>query len=347
MKAYIIMDGQWGSCGKGLIAGKLAMDRKPDVIVCNFGPNAGHTFIHDDLNDGYPIMTQQLPSGMVHKGAVLVLGPGAIIDPSILADEIRKFDPEFNISKRLFIHPRAAVVTMRDKIEEGRIMGTIGSTKKGTGAAVARKIMRVEGIIARGCTDLNRFIIDEDRYNRMMAQAKIVQIESAQGLELSLNHGSSYPHCTSRDVTPEAILNDVGIPRRFLDEVIVAIRPYPIRVGHEYDENGRKIGDSGPVYPDQEELTWDYISSRLPFEIEIEERTTVTNKVRRVFTWSWEQFEHMQYMLGDCKIFLNFTNYQSITETHSLMQGIWERDGNIAWTGIGPNYEDVEDVEGV
>ena len=85
MDAYLIMDGQWGSCGKGLLAGKLALDRSPDLAVCNFGPNAGHTFI---TASGTKILTRQLPTALVSPGTVLVLGPGSIIDPQVLFDEV-------------------------------------------------------------------------------------------------------------------------------------------------------------------------------------------------------------------------------------------------------------------
>ena len=309
-KAYIIMDGQWGSCGKGLIAGKLALDRKPDGVVCNFGPNAGHTFITEHLG---PIMTQQLPSGIVEthtKSGALIkifIGPGAVINPEVLLAEIETFSG-FLVAERLYIHPRAAIVTQGDINLESDIMGAIGSTKKGVGAALMRKISRIDKespAVARDCHAIRKYVVDEVLYDALLFGCGVVQIESAQGFELSLNHGTSYPHCTSRDVTPEAILNDVGIPRRFLSEVIVALRTYPIRVGHELDGDGKIIGNSGPVYPGQEELTWEHLSEKLG--IPLEEKTTVTGKVRRVFEWSWPQFNRAMHMIGPCSLF-----YQSL-----------------------------------
>ena len=343
-KAYIIMDGQWGSCGKGLIAGKLALDRKPDGVVCNFGPNAGHTFISEEVG---PIMTQQLPSGIVHVGAKIFIGPGAIINPEVLLNEIGKF-ADYNISERLHIHPRAAIVTQGDITEENITMGIIGSTKKGVGSALARKIRRHSysgfPIIAKDCHSLKNYVIDEITYNTLLHACDLIQIESAQGFELSLNHGTSYPQCTSRDVTPEAILNDVGIPRRFLKEVIVALRTYPIRVGHELDGDGEIIGHSGPVYPDQKELTWERLSEKLG--IPLEEKTTVTGKVRRVFEWSWAQFNRSMHMIGPCSLFVNFVNYLTPEEKAAFLHDIvreGERFGaHLEWIGEGPSYEDVK-----
>ena len=124
--AYLVMDGAWGSCGKGLLAGKLALDRNPDLIVCNFGPNAGHTFI----KDGKSIMTQQVPTGAVNRSAALLLGPGSIIDPKILENELQMLS-DLNVRNRLYIHPRASVVQPIDKEREGALV-SIGSTRKGT-----------------------------------------------------------------------------------------------------------------------------------------------------------------------------------------------------------------------
>lgn len=333
MKAYIIMDGAWGSCGKGLIAGKLAKDRKPDIVVCNFGPNAGHTYIDKDTK----IMTQQLPTGIIHPDAKILIGPGAIIDPAILLAEMEKFSIH---EDRLIIHPHAAIVTVEDKRIEAETMGAIGSTKKGVGSAVCRKISRTDtGLpnIAKDCHDLRPFT--SYRYSDILRDADLVQIESAQGFELSLNHGTQYPQVTSRDITPEVILNDVGIPRRFLDEVIVALRTYPIRVGHEYCGEGNIIGHSGPVYGNQKELQWGDIP------LAGEERTTVTNKVRRVFTWSWNQFHRAMFYIGPCSVFINFLNYLPEDKRGRFE---WELGmecvkaySKVKWKGYGPAYEDI------
>lgn len=346
MEAYMIIDGQWGSSGKGLIAGKLALERKPDVVVCNFGPNAGHTFI----NNGVHMMTQQLPTGAVaglpneeYSPEWILIGPGAIIDPEIFLTEIEKFNVN---PARIVIHPHAAIVTEHDKHIERLTMGDIGSTKKGVGNALCRKIARVgeTPLVAkdyRDNRDLHKFVDWE--YNNILQKARLVQIESAQGFELSLNHGTMYPKVTSRDVTPEAILNDVGIPRRFLKEVIATYRTFPIRVGHELNEKGEIIGHSGPIYTDMKELTW----ADIPMARE--ERTTVTNKVRRVFTWSWAQFARSLHMIGPCSIFMNFMNYLPPSEEKKfteelLLQANYINGSNVNWLGYGPSYDNVVDL---
>ena len=47
-KAYMILDLQFGSTGKGLLAGFLAKSRQPDVVITAWGPNAGHTYIDEN-----------------------------------------------------------------------------------------------------------------------------------------------------------------------------------------------------------------------------------------------------------------------------------------------------------
>lgn len=356
MDAYLIMDGQWGSCGKGLLAGKLAMDRNPDLAVCNFGPNAGHTFI---TREGVSVMTRQLPTALVNPGTVLVLGPGSIIDPDVLSAEIAQFDAKYNIRRRLLIHERAAIVLPQDRETEASLTA-IASTRKGVGAAQVRKLMRASSMqapaVARDFfdkTDLAENLISAEAYRRLLQDMRLVQVESAQGLELSLNHGSHYPFCTSRDVTPEAILNDVGIAARHLMETAVVVRTYPIRVGNEYAADGSLVGTSGPVYPDMQELTWDELSARVGRPLL--ERTTVTAKVRRVFTWSDTQFRRMLQGTHNCQVMLNFCNYLDATATSyetlpasarafiDEVNGIaWDHRGELSWLGFGPGYLDVQ-----
>lgn len=355
--AYMIMDGMWGSCGKGLLAGKLALDRDPDVVVCNFGPNAGHTFT---FADGREVITRQLPTGIIAKGAQILIGPDAIINPGILAAEIAQFEQEYNISARLFIHERAGVVTQFDIDSEAEALRHIASTRKGVGSALSRKISRAPGTHARVAIEsdaLRPYVVSRAAYDDRLRAAAVIQIESAQGLELSLNHGTSYPTCTSRDVTPEAILNGVGIPRRMLAETIVVIRTFPIRVGNEYDETGKEIGNSGPVYADQCELSWADISQLAGRELV--ERTTVTKKVRRVFNWSWQQFDHMLFKLAPCDLFLNFVNYlgPDVNQLQDLgrhknglefldrvQMSAAEQRASIKFLGFGPRYDQVMEI---
>ena len=358
MKAYMIIDGQWGSCGKGLLAGKLAIDRNPDVVVCNFGPNAGHTFI---FPQGESVMTQQLPTGMINKGATLLLGPGAIINPTLLLQEIRAFNERFGIMNRLMIHPRAAVVTQTDKERESLGLVHNASTRKGTGSALSRKITRFnEGLprIADECNELHEYVTTQEIYDQVIREAHLVQIESAQGLELSLNRGTSYPYCTSRDVVPEQILVDVAVSYRDLERVYAVIRTFPIRVGNEYDAMGNELGNSGPVYDDMKEISWDDLSVDLIGKggTAVKELTTVTKKVRRIFTFSETQYQRMLRTFGPVEIFLNYVNYldpsaHKVADLDMFSTNFIDERNDVArqfgsrikYIGFGPAYQDVEE----
>lgn len=358
---YLVMDGQWGSTGKGLIAGKLAVERNPDGVVCNFGPNAGHTYV---TRGGEVVMTQQLPTGIVTPGAaVIFIGPGAIIDPDLMQSEITKFAHHLE-NKKLVIHPRAAIVLPFHKEQEKdktHGLGRISSTQKGTGAAAAYKIMREWDATVGYHKDRlswGQYIVSEQEYNDLLTRCSVLQVESAQGFELGLNQGFDYPHCTGRDVTPAQIMNDCGVPHWVRPEVIVSLRTFPIRVGHQYDErHGEQIqvGHSGPVYFDQQELTW----GEGPLVDITPELTTVTQKVRRIFTFSMDGFKRMAEFVHPDAIFLNFANYLGSTpsgisaETMELVDKIDAAYTDImgydcgsrvvTWVGCGPSHNDVID----
>lgn len=364
MNAYLIIDAMWGSCGKGLLAGKLAQERRPDVVVCNFGPNAGHTYVD---REGRKLMTQQLPTGVVSPGLEwALLGPGAIIDPAILKAELEACGPFFDPEK-LVIHENAAVVTAADKSAEQALVA-IGSTRKGTAAAATRKIMRVGDppLRAGDCADLRPFVVSAKGYDTLVANARLVQVESAQGVELSLSRGYFYPYCTGRDVTPEQVLNDCGIPHRFLKDTWAVLRTYPIRVGDEFDKSsGAKVGTSGPVYADMEELTWEKLSKEAG--VDLLERTTVTKKVRRVFRPSAEQIRHAFWVIGPARLFINFMNYLDpgtegrrttgarffvanrkcheyvswVRQQALITWGVMPASYSLGW---GPAHDDVEDL---
>jgi adenylosuccinate synthase len=356
ISAYLIMDGQWGSTGKGLIAGKLAMDHCPDGVVCNFGPNAGHTFI---TPGGEKVMTQQLPTGIVTPApAKIFIGPGAIIDPDLMTQELQKFSHHLT-NKKIFIHPRAALVLPAHKQAEQQDLGRISSTQKGTGAAAAGKVMRQINCVVGGEYKSHlpwaHLICTEEEYTNNLLSCRVLQIESAQGFELGLNQGYDYPHCTSRDVTPGQIMADCGIPHYITPKIIVSLRTFPIRVGHQFDDAGVQVGHSGPHYPDQEELTW---GEGLLAGIE-PERTTVTNKVRRIFTFSYDSLRRMVRFVHPDHIFLNFTNYidddpdfdtpatadlisRITTAYNEVTDAEVSEDILVPFIGTGPGYADVK-----
>ncbi|MGL5178493.1 MAG: adenylosuccinate synthetase, partial [Aeromonas veronii] len=87
-KVDLVMDFQYGSTGKGLIAGWLAQRGDYDTVVCAFATNAGHTYVNK--TEGIHLMTQQLPTAAVVSKTVkhILLGPGSLIHAQTLINEI-------------------------------------------------------------------------------------------------------------------------------------------------------------------------------------------------------------------------------------------------------------------
>ncbi len=83
----LIVDMQFGSTGKGLIAGYLAKKHKYDVVVNANMPNAGHTFID---STGNVMIHKVLPSGIVSpKIKYVLIGPGSVFRWGRLYDEVQ------------------------------------------------------------------------------------------------------------------------------------------------------------------------------------------------------------------------------------------------------------------
>ena len=83
MAALVVVGSQWGDEGKGKIVDLLAKDA--DVIVrYQGGSNAGHTVV----NDKGTFVFHLIPSGVLYRGKVCVLGNGVVIDPGGLIGEL-------------------------------------------------------------------------------------------------------------------------------------------------------------------------------------------------------------------------------------------------------------------
>jgi len=345
-KAHLIMDFQFGSTGKGLIAGYLAKREDYDTAVCAFSVNAGHTYI--DSRRNMNVMTQQLPTSALASATVktVLIGPGASIHGPTLMNELVKY-AEFLRGKKIMVHPHAASIEeYHTEQEVNWDMAKIGSTVHGVGAAAIERIKRNPDNIStvnnrwQG-TPLEGLVCTPDEYRAALDASESTIVEGAQGFSLSLYHGA-YPYVTSRDVTPWQIAADCGLPFKWAPyvQVIGSARCFPIRV------NNRE-GTSGPGYGDQEELSWDHFAPRgiLP------EVTTVTKLRRRIFTFSREQIQRAAFHCGgywDTKVFLNFANYtKDDAELASIINKIEIPDvrylnpPKVGWVGWGADDSQV------
>ena len=274
-KVRIIVGGQFGSEGKGAVVQYLVdqTNNAPMVVIRTGGPNAGHSMKHE----GKVYKMRQLPCGWHNPNAHLMLGPGSIIDEDVLSDEIKMVESvtRSSLVGRLHIDANATIIGSQDKDLELDLKKRIGSTGKGIGAATAAKVMRQAAIVEGGGGEwLAKYTCHapkllDDFYERGYP----IIVESSQGFGLSLNRSGYYPFATSRDLTPCQIMNDAGIPHNWPNEVISVFRTYPIRVA------GNSGGMGAP------EISWDVLKERTQGYVQ-EERTTVTNLVRRVSEWS-------------------------------------------------------------
>lgn len=335
-KVTVVLDAQAGSCGKGKFIGYLAKKDKPSMAICNFMSNAGHTFIDDD---GDTVITQQIPTSIVNKSTSLYIGPEAAITPSILFNEILKYKKAIG-DRAVIIHPNAAVITDVHRAREQRILRS-GSTFKGCGAARADKVMRQAMLFGEFWNkmqsnydwgDENEFsyLCTTDEWNELVKMIAVqdmthyvntlidtnsdIIIEGSQGCDLDINFGLPYPHTTSRQCHACQLTADCGISPRLVTDIIMIMRPYPIRISNTTNlknNNGDSLVVSSGDYDNSEEITWEEVKRRCgaPDDISLEEKTTVTKKTRRVFEMNWERLKYVTKLNRPTGIALNFVQY--------------------------------------
>lgn len=294
----VLIGGQFGSEGKGNIVGHIAPEY--DLLVRVGGPNAGHQVYAEPKPEKY----YHLPSGTQRApNAKLLLGPGAVIYPKKLLEEIaeHKIDAE-----RLTIDPGAMTITDADRKEEEKRFDSISSTAQGVGIASARKMTgrsdykeEKAAFLARDCEVLEPYLGSARQVlaDAMVANQRIL-LEGTQGTALSLHHGD-YPHVTTRDTTVSGCLADAGIAPSNVRKIIMVCRTYPIRVG----------GPSGPM-AHEVDMTEIHRRSGIPQEeLERTERTTTTDRPRRIAEFDWLQFRDSVQLNGPTDIALTFVDY--------------------------------------
>lgn len=260
---HVVVGAQFGSEAKGRVAAGIverSLSQGRQVICIRVGgPNAGHT-VYDDRGQEWKL--RQVPVGIVYPDCAVMIAAGSEVNPDVLQDELDRLDAAgFKASERVFVDATATVLDQSHIETETGLIGRIGSTGKGIGAARAARIMRTADLYG-GPVD----VATEAQF--ILAQGGDVVIEGTQGYGLGL-HAGWYPYCTSGDCRAIDFLAQVGLsPWLYPIKVWAVARTRPIRVA----------GNSGPL---NGETTWGELG--LP-----EERTTVTNKVRRVGQWDMD-----------------------------------------------------------
>lgn len=143
MAGYVVVGSQWGDEGKGKIVDVLG--KKMDMVVrFQGGNNAGHTVIVN----GEKSILHLLPSGILNKEALCVIGPGVVIDPFVLLDEIDTLRKRGLTCDHLRISDRAHLIMpyhiKLDELQEKKLANNkIGTTKRGIGPCYADKYTRI------------------------------------------------------------------------------------------------------------------------------------------------------------------------------------------------------------
>ena len=143
MPVLVLVGAQWGDEGKGK-ATDLLGDRVDYVVRYQGGNNAGHTVVIG--SEKYAL--HLLPTGILSKNVIPVIGNGVVIDPAVLLEEIKGLNERGVSTDRLKISSNAHLITPYhrtiDKVTE-RFLGKskIGTTGRGIGPAYADKINRV------------------------------------------------------------------------------------------------------------------------------------------------------------------------------------------------------------
>jgi adenylosuccinate synthase len=263
----IVIGGQFGSEGKGKVAHFIAKKMGATAVVRVGGPNSGHTVFSDR---GEKYIFQHLPTAAILPGVTCVLGVGSYIDVARLAHEVQLCHLD---AKRLLVDPDAVVICERDRTEEHLIglRAGIGSTLTGTGAAVLSRISRTRPItFAKEVRELRPYLAETADYlSNLVDQGKRVVIEGTQGFGLSVLHTPYYPFATSRDTTAAAFLSEVGLSPLDVDDIVLTLRAFPIRVP----------GNSGPL---PNETNWEEVTSSSGSSVRLEELTSVTRGLRRI-----------------------------------------------------------------
>lgn len=294
MPVTVIVGGQFGSEGKGKVAHCLAKEMGATVAIRVGGPNSGHTVI---APNGEPVIFKQLPTAALLPDVICVLPAGSYIRLDILFDEIRLAGLDH---ERVLIDPNAVIITERELAAErdSELGAAIGSTQSGTGAAVLARIRRTGQVrFARDEESLKSYIKSVTPFLRERLDRKErVLIEGTQGFGLSVLHTPYYPNATSRDTTAAGFVAEAGLSPLDVDDVVMVIRAFPIRVP----------GKSGPL---PNETTWSDITKESKSNMALSEFTSVTRKERRVAKFDAEIVRQAIAHNRPTRIVLNHVDY--------------------------------------
>ena len=144
MKNVVVVGSQWGDEGKGKIVDWLSSEA--DIVVrFQGGHNAGHTLVID----GITYKLRLLPSGIVRKNKISVIGNGVVVDPWALLEEIEEIKSKgviVNENNLILAETASLILPFHQEMdairEDAAGKGKIGTTRRGIGPAYEDKVGR-------------------------------------------------------------------------------------------------------------------------------------------------------------------------------------------------------------
>src|SRR6202035_3823946 len=143
MPGLVIVGAQWGDEGKGKITDLLA-ERADAVVRFQGGNNAGHTIVRG----GQTWKLHLIPSGILHRGKLCMIGNGVVIDPKVLTEELEELRRRRLDTNSLRISANAHLVMpyhlMLDHAGQAQLGKlAIGTTRRAIGPCYADKAARL------------------------------------------------------------------------------------------------------------------------------------------------------------------------------------------------------------
>ena len=243
MIADVIVDLQYGDCGKGKITHYLCSTGKyTHVVRYNGGCNAGHTIYHH----GKKFVTHHIPAG-VFFGVKSIIGPGCVVNPEQFFKEVEELEAGgLEVRSLVKIAKNTHIIT-RSHLSDDSTDTTIGTTKRGNGPAYSDKYART-GVRAESVPELQEFLVDF--LEEMHQEGTIALFEGAQGFGLDIDWGD-YPFVTSSHCTVAgAMLN--GLPPRAIRNVWGVAKSYETYVGT------KKFQGDDPIFDEICEIGQEY-----------------------------------------------------------------------------------------
>jgi adenylosuccinate synthase len=185
MANVVVIGAQWGDEGKGKIVDWLS-ERADIVVRFQGGHNAGHTLVIGNQT----FKLSLLPSSVVRKGKLGVIGNGVVIDPWALCDEIERLKQQgvrVNAENLRIAENATLILPLHRELDQLREAaageGRIGTTGRGIGPAYEDKVGR-RAIRAQDLKNLNtlgpkidRLLVHHNALRRGLGQIEISKAE--------------------------------------------------------------------------------------------------------------------------------------------------------------------------